>query len=97
MCLSLELEADTIGRGRAADIAQHHLGPARSVEDDPRRRDEQIARRMDGSSRGVERGRGEQAKGLQKAKHGYDPHNRPGAGPTPSRWSRPVCADMVDI
>src|SRR3546814_12908328 len=27
----------------------------------------------------------------------YDPHNRPGAGPTPSRWSRPDYADMVDI
>src|SRR3546814_4606156 len=52
---------------------------------------------MDGRNRGAERGRGEQAKGLHKAKHGYDPHIRPGTGPTPSRWSLPVCADMVDI
>src|SRR3546814_18143453 len=33
-----DFEADAIGRGRAADIAPHHLSPARSVEDDPRDR-----------------------------------------------------------
>jgi hypothetical protein len=45
---ALDLEADAIGRGLRPDIVQHHLGPARPVEDQARWRDEQVACGMDG-------------------------------------------------
>ena len=53
----LELDRDAVGRDVVADIVEDDLGPAAPVEDDPRRRDQQVA------DPGVERGRDERERG----------------------------------
>ena len=72
----LDLEADAIGRRFGPDIVQHHFGATRSVEHDARRRDKQIARRLNRHRYGTQQKNRKQAEAFEKAQHGYDPHNR---------------------
>ncbi|BBB13824.1 hypothetical protein SPYCA_3082 [Sphingopyxis sp. FD7] len=56
---------------------------------------------MRGHRQQGERARGKQAKGFEKAQHGYDPHNRWRVGGwlvlAPFGWSPPAWRNMVDI
>ncbi len=64
---SFDFQADAIGRRLGADIVQHHLGPARSVEDDARRRNEQVTGGLRRQRGRAERHRKKQAEAFEKA------------------------------